>query len=112
MYKNSMNSYHHSTGYLSCTKNLMVPGSLLLQINALQTAFNITSCFKTILIHYKQYCDGIYNYILNLIVFGLLTTLLKYWTGCIKLIRPQELVNLIVTILLHIIYEYPTQCLE
>ena len=29
--------------------------------------------------------------ILELIVFGLLTTLLKYWTGYIKLIRPQEL---------------------
>ena len=22
----------------------------------------LTSCFKTILIHYKQYCDGIYNH--------------------------------------------------
>ena len=32
--------------------------------------------------------------ILELIVFGLLTTLLKYWTGYIKLIRPQELENL------------------
>ena len=58
----------------------------------------LTSCFKTILIHYKQYCDGIYE----LIVFGLLTTL-QYWTGYIKLIRPQELENLIVTILLHYI---------
>ena len=41
--------------------------------------------------------------ILGLIVFGLLTTLLKYWTGYVKLIRPQELNNLIVTILLHYI---------
>ena len=32
--------------------------------------------------------------ILGLIVFRLLTTLLKYWTGYIKLIRPQELNNL------------------
>ena len=31
--------------------------------------------------------------ILELIVFGLLTTVLKYWTGYIKLIRPQELEN-------------------
>ena len=30
---------------------------------------------------------------LRLIVFGFLTTLLKYWTGYIKLIRPQELNN-------------------
>ena len=42
--------------------------------------------------------------ILGLIVFGLLTTLLKYWTGYIKLIRPQELNNLIVTILLYTLY--------
>ena len=62
-YKNSMNSYHHSTGYLSCTKNLTVPGSLLLQIMHYKTAFIITtSCFKTIITHYKQYCDGIYNH--------------------------------------------------
>ena len=45
---------------------------------------------------------------LELIVFGLLTTLLKYWTGYIKLIRPQELENLIVTILLHYIRIYHT----
>ena len=40
IYKNSMNSYHHSTSYLSCTKNLMAPGSLLLQINAPQNSFH------------------------------------------------------------------------
>ena len=27
-----------------------------------QLASLLTSCFKTILIHYKQYCDGIYNH--------------------------------------------------
>ena len=32
--------------------------------------------------------------ILELTVFGLLTNLLKYWTGYIKLIRPQELDDL------------------
>ena len=41
--------------------------------------------------------------ILELIAFGLSITLLKYWTGYIKLIRPQELDDLIVTILLHYI---------
>ena len=40
MYKNNMNSYHHSTGYLSCTKNFMVSGSLMLPINALQNIFH------------------------------------------------------------------------
>ena len=27
-----------------------------------KTAFIVTSCFKTILTHYKQYCDGIYDH--------------------------------------------------
>ena len=40
---------------------------------------------------------------LEVIVFGLLITLLKYWTGYIKLIRPQELDDLIVMILPHYI---------
>ena len=40
---------------------------------------------------------------LELIVFGLLITLLKYWTGYIKLIRPQQLDDLIVMILPHYI---------
>ena len=65
MYKNSMNSYHHSTGYLSCTRNLMVPGSLLLPINALQNSsyrYLLLVLKPCILTHYKQYCDGIYNH--------------------------------------------------
>ena len=104
VYKNSMNSYHHSTGYLSCTKNLTVPGSLLLQIHAPPN-----SSRHYLLLVLKQYLSIINNIvmvfitILELIIFGLLTTLLKYWTGYIKLIRPQELENLIVTILLHYI---------
>ena len=57
-----MNSCHHSTGYPRCTKKLKGASSLLLQTNALQTALLLTSCFKTILTHYKQYCDGIYNH--------------------------------------------------
>ena len=40
MYQNIMISWHHSTGYLSCTKNFTVPGSLLLPINALQNSFH------------------------------------------------------------------------
>ena len=62
----------------------------------------LTSCFKTIFTHYKQYCDGICNYSG---IFGgdLLITVMKYWTGYIKLIKPQELDNLIVVILLHYI---------
>ena len=40
----------------------MVPGSSQLQINVLPTAFIATYfLFKTILIHYKQYCSGIYK---------------------------------------------------
>ena len=64
MYKNSMNSYHHSTGYLNCTKNLMVPGSLLLQIHAPPNSSRhyLLLVLKQLLIHYKQYCDGIYNH--------------------------------------------------
>ena len=38
--------------------------------------------------------------IMELIAFGLSITLLKYWIGYIKLIRPQELDDLIVMILL------------
>ena len=65
----------YSTGYLSCTRNLMVPGSLLLpgfaasrfiaasnKCTTKQLSSVLTSCFKTILTHYKQYCDGIYNH--------------------------------------------------
>ena len=36
-----MNSCRHSTRYLSCTKKLTVPGSLLLPINALQNSFHL-----------------------------------------------------------------------
>ena len=52
------------TGYQSCIRTLMVPGSSLLQINVYTTkqlSSLLTSCFKTILIHYKQYCSGIYK---------------------------------------------------
>ena len=82
----------------------MVPGSLLLQINALPNSFH-----HYLLLVLKQYLSIINNIvmvfitILELISFGLLTTRLKYWTGYIKLIRSQELGNLIVTILLHYI---------
>ena len=62
----------------------------------------LTSCFKTILTHYRQFVM-IFITILELIAFGLSTTLLKFWTGYIKFIRPQELDDLIVTILLHYI---------
>ena len=61
MYRNSMNSCHHSTGYLSCTKNLRFQVHCFFQKMQYKTAFIITSCFKTILTHYKQYCDRIYN---------------------------------------------------
>ena len=59
----------------------------------------LTSCFKTILTHIVM----VFITILKLIAFGLSTTLLKFWTGYIKLIRPQELDDLIVMILLHYI---------
>ena len=47
----------------SCIRTLMVPGSSQLQINVLPNSLSslLTSCFKTILIHYKQYCSGIYK---------------------------------------------------
>ena len=60
-------------------KNLMVPGSLLLQIHAPPNS----SCHYLLLV-LKQYLAIINNIvmvfitILELIVFGLLTTLLKY----------------------------------
>ena len=63
----------------------------------------LTSCFKTILIHYKQYCEGIYRH----------TGVNCYWVidnskevldiGCIILIRFQVLNVLIVMILPHCI---------
>ena len=77
MYKNSMNSYHHSTGYLSCTRNLMVPGSLLLPINALQNSSHLY-----LLLVLKPYLPIINNIVMvfitirELIAFGLSTTLL------------------------------------
>ena len=103
-----MNSYHHSTGYLSCTKKLKVPGSLLLPTNALENSFH-----HYLVLALKPYLLIINNIlmvfitILELIAFGLSITLLKYWTGYIKLIRPQELDDLIV-IICYTIYEYPT----
>ena len=99
-----MNSCHHSTGYLSCTKKLMVPGSLLLPTNALQNSFH-----HYLLLALKPYLLIINNIvivfitILELFAFGLSITRMKYWTGYIKLIRPQELDDLIVMILLHYI---------
>ena len=68
----------------------MVPGSLLLPINALQN-----SSHHYLLLVLKPYLPIINNIvmvfitILELIAFGLSTTLLKFWTGYIKLIRPQ-----------------------
>ena len=101
-----MNSCHHSTDYPSCTKNLMVPGSLLFPTNALRNSFH-----HYLLLALKPYSHYKFLFILivfitiqELIAFGLSITLLKYWTGYIKLIRPQELDDLIVMILLH--YNY------
>ena len=58
-----MNSCHHSTGYLSCTKKLMVPGSLLLPTNALQNSFHhyLLLALKPYLL-IVNYCDRIYNH--------------------------------------------------
>ena len=73
-------------------RKLMVPGSLLLQINTLQNSFH-----HYLFLVLKPYLSIINNIvmvfitILELIVFGLSTTLLKYWTGYINLIRPKEL---------------------
>ena len=85
-------------------KKLTVPGPLLLPINALQNSFH-----HYLLLALKPYLLIIINIVmvfistLEVIVFGLLITLLKYWTGYIKLIRqlirPQELDDLIVMIL-------------
>ena len=90
----------------------MVPGSLLLPINALQN-----SSHRYLLLVLKPYLPIINNIVMvfitiqELIAFGLSTTLLKFWTGYIKLIRPQELDirpqeldDLIVTILLYTLY--------
>ena len=95
-----MNNYYHSTGYLrKLHKNFMLPGSLLFPTNALPNSFHhyLLLVLITILAHFKQYCDSIYN-ISGIHSFGLSTTLLKYWTGYIRLIRPQELDDLIVMI--------------
>ena len=84
-------------------KNLTVPGSLLLPTNA-QNSFH-----HYLLLALKQSLLIINNIvmvfitILELIAFGLSITLLKYWAGYIKLIRSQELHDLIVMILLHYI---------
>ena len=83
MYKNNMNNYHHSTGYIpKLHKNLKVLYRFIVASNKCTTkqlSSLLTSCFKTILTHYNNhYCDGIYNYILELIATT--TILLKYWT--------------------------------
>ena len=62
----------------------------------------LTFCFKIILTIINNIVM-VFITILELIAFGLSTTLLKFWTGYIKLIRPQELDDLIVTILQHYI---------
>ena len=60
MYKNSMNSYHHSIYWLpKLHKNLMAPGSLLLQINALQNSFH-----HYLLLVLKQYLLVINNIVM------------------------------------------------
>ena len=63
MYQNSMNCCHHSTGYLSCTKKLTVPGSLLLPINALQNSFH-----HYLLLALKPYLLTIDNIVIVLIL--------------------------------------------
>ena len=69
-------------------KKPMVPGSLLLPINALQN-----SSHRYLLLALKPYLPIINNIVMvfitiqELIAFGLATTLLKFWTGYIKLIR-------------------------
>ena len=50
--------------------------------------------------------------ILELTVFGLSTTPLKYWTSYIKLIRPQELEDLVVMILLTLYMAIPHNALK
>ena len=67
----------------------------------------LTFCFKTILTIINNIVM-VFITILELIAFGLSTTLLKFWTGYIKLIRPQELDDLIVTILQHYIQIFHT----
>ena len=62
----------------------------------------LTSCFKTIITHYKQYCAGIYNHS-GINCFGIINNSTEVLDRLHKLIRPQELNNLIVTILLHYI---------
>ena len=63
-YKNSMNSYHHSTGYLSYTKNPYNSrfNAASNKCTTKRLSSLLTSCFKTIITHYKQYCAGIYNH--------------------------------------------------
>ena len=50
MYVSSMKGYHF-TGYLNYLKHHTK------QLSAL-----LTSCFKTIITHFKQYCNGIYKH--------------------------------------------------
>ena len=94
-----MNSCHHSTGYLSCTKKTY--GSRFIaasnKCTTKQLSSLLTSCFKTIHTHYKQY--GIYNHS-GINCFWIINNSTQVLD---KLIRPQELDNLISMILLHYI---------
>ena len=83
----------------------MIPGSLLLLIHAPPNSSRhyLLLVLKTILIHYKQYCDGLYNHS-GINCFWIINNSTEVLDRLhLKLIRPQELENLIVTILLHYI---------
>ena len=63
LYRNNKNICHHFTGYQSCIRTLMVPGSSLLQINVLPNSFHryLLLVLKSYLYIKKQYCSGIYK---------------------------------------------------
>ena len=71
LYRNNKNICHHFTGYQSCIRTLMVPGSSLLQINVLPNSFH-----RYLLLVLKPYLYIINNTvqefirILELIAFG------------------------------------------
>ena len=68
-----------------------------------KTAFIITYCSLKPYLLIINKIVMVFISTMELNVFGLLITLLKYWAGYIKLIKPQELDNLIVMILPHYI---------
>ena len=64
MYVSSMKGYHHFTGYLNYIKHHYGTRFIAAsnRCTTKQLSALLTSCYKTIITHFKQYCSGIYKH--------------------------------------------------